>query len=122
MDPEVVSGEPIRYQTPAYSTDEDNWIECVHGYSGDDYLWHISPRRARKQWKVSSDLVITHLAYVMSHFIPSSVEVKIWAPYMDWDIKEITFRAVGLKDSWAFDENKLPDVVQALLKKGNELV
>jgi hypothetical protein len=54
--------------------------------------------------------------------IPKTVDVKIWAPFPEWDVKEITFRAVDLKACWAFDEKTLPTIVSMLLKKGNELV
>jgi hypothetical protein len=57
----------------------------------------------------------------MNPHIPDTVEVKIWRPYGDWEIKEYTFKAIGLKEAWQFESSAIKKINEQLCSTLNAL-
>ena len=97
----IKSGEPDRVK-PAEQVEQIlGFVRVMRGWDGDDYVWHFAPARSQQRpWKVEIGYVVYAVAKVMNIYVPSTVEVKIWLPYEEWDIKEVTFKALGLRSVW----------------------
>jgi hypothetical protein len=113
--------EPVR-ESSITKEQISGLIRIVHGWHDDDYVWHISPAHQRRTWTVSLERVIYTIAQVMNKVIPPTVEVNIFPPHSEWDIKEITFKAIGLRNQWNVREEDLSTMVVALFEVLNTLV
>ena len=109
----IQSGKPDTILSAEQIVQVSGFIRVMRGWDGEDYYWHFAPATPKKPWKVSIDRVVYALAKVMSGWIPPSTPVKIWLPYADWEIKEVTFKAMGLKTLWNVTQR---DVTQMSLK------
>jgi hypothetical protein len=58
----------------------------------------------------------------MNETIPSRVEVKIWKPYADWDIKDITFKAINVRSEWSLSDEDMNTITIRLFEILNTLV
>jgi hypothetical protein len=96
----IRGGQPDRIQVPEQVEQVLGFVRVARGWDGSDYVWHFAPARNQRPWKVEVGRVVYAVARVMNIYIPSSVEVKIWLPYQEWDIKEVTFKAMGLRSIW----------------------
>ncbi|NDC22605.1 MAG: hypothetical protein EBZ49_00520 [Proteobacteria bacterium] len=103
----VTGGQPDQISAPSLVDQVSGWIRIQHGWHGEDYVWHISAHHTKKPFKVSIDRVVYAIAKVMNDVIPQTVEVKIWLPMQDWEIQEITFKAVDLASSWNVSEESI---------------
>lgn len=92
-------------------------IRIQHGPHGDDYVWHMAPFvQSRKivNYKVSIERVIFAIANIMKDHLPAEVQAKIWLPYADWDIQEITFKALELNAHPLFQKFHIEKINQQL--------
>lgn len=94
------SGVPDQVLAPEQLEQTLGFVRVTRGWDGDDYVWHFAPARNQRPWKVEIGKVVYAVAKVMNIYIPAAVEVKIWLPYQEWDIKEVTFKAISLRAIW----------------------
>lgn len=117
-----VNGAPDQISYPELVDQHSNFIRIQHGWHHEDYVWHIAPRSERRLWKVSLEKVIYACAQIMSPAIPPEVQVGIFLPNREWDIPEITFKAVGLKSQWNVQKKTVESLVDKLFETLNALV
>lgn len=119
----IVSGKPDRISVQKSLTEEiSGFIRIFRGWHNEDYVWHIEPAAIRRTWKVPFERVLFAIAQTMNKVVPTSVEVKIWLPRNDWELKTITFKAIRLKDEWSIGENDLDALSSKLFEVLNPLV
>lgn len=75
-------------------------VKINHGAHGDDYVWHISPAHPKASFKQPPDNIIRLIVTIMNKMIPEHIQVQIFPPEKDWEIKEYTFKAERLVDCW----------------------
>jgi hypothetical protein len=115
------NGKPQQIKAPEFVLQRSGPITIEHGWDDKDYVWHISTHH-KKPFKVSEFKLLYGIAKVMNPFIPTECEVKIWRPYAEWDIQEYTFKAMGLKGFWQFDEAHIERINVQLFETLNALV
>lgn len=113
--PDVVKAP--RKLTPCLS----GFVRIFHGWHNSDYVWHIEHAAIRRPWKVSVNRVIYIIAKIMHDNLPD-VEAKIWPPQNDWELKTVTFKAIGLADEWSFDVAAIDTINRRLLESLNQVV
>lgn len=116
------SGTPDQIEAPELIDQTSGFIRIQHGYHGEDYVWHISAFHRQKQFKVSIERVCYAIAKVMNTVIPQTTEVKMWLPMKDWEIDEITFKAMGLKSAWNITAQNLNKLTAEVFVVLNTLV
>lgn len=100
-------------------------IRIQHGTHDEDYVWHIAPFVPSNKivnYKVSIERVIFAIAKIMKEYLPEHIEAKIWLPYADWDIQEITFKAIGLNADWTFQKSLVDKINLKIFQTLNTLV
>jgi len=119
----IISGEPDKLSAPKNLKMElSGFVRIYSGWHNDDYAWHIEPAAIRRPWKVSEDRVVYAIAKTMNGTIPKRIEVKIWYPPRDWEIRTFTFKAMGLKNEWSIQQQELDAVTLQLFEVLNPLV
>jgi hypothetical protein len=126
IDPEttsrLVSDRPNAVKAPEFSDQQVGLIRINHGWHDEDYCWHISPAAVKRPWKVSTDRVIYAVAKLLNEVIPNHITVRIWKPYLEWEIPEVTFKAFGLRSVWSITDKSLQDLNDRLFIFLNNLV
>lgn len=117
-----VGGDPDPISAPELTDQDSNFIRIQHGWHHNDYVWHIAPRSERRPWKVSLERVVYACAQVMHPVIPQNVEVRIFLPMKDWQIPEVTFKAIDLKLQWNVERRKLEKMLDQLFEVLNALI
>lgn len=100
-------------------------IRIQHGTHGEDYVWHIAPFHPKKHvvnYKVSIQRAVYAIAKIMSEDLPSHIQAKIWLPYADWEIQEITFKALGLNNEWSVSPKTIDSINMKIFSTLNTLV
>jgi len=118
----VVSGEPDRVFFPKMLSEQiSGFVRIFHGWHDDDYVWHIEHASIKRPWKVSIERVVYMVAKTMHDNLPD-VEARIWLPQGDWELKSISFKALGVSGEWSFHEEdvarinaKLFEILQPLV-------
>jgi len=98
-----------------------NAIQIEHGWHEDNYVWHFSPWHSKRPYKESIDRVVYGIAQTMNKTIPQTVEVNIFLPYTDWEIPEITFKAIGLKNCWNITDSTIATLNEDLFRILNQM-
>lgn len=96
FDPDAETGGMI----PEFTEVVYDKIRINHGVHADDYVWHISPHTPKSSFTQPPDNIVRLCATIFSQLIPSNIQVDIFPPPGDWEIKEWTFKAHGLNDCW----------------------
>ena len=118
----LVSGEPDLVKAPKKLMESiSGFVRIFHGWHNKDYVWHIEHAAIRRPWKVSVDRVIYIVAKIMHDALPD-VEASIWRPHLDWELKTITFKALGLADAWSFNEEDVSVINQRIFESLNQVV
>jgi len=117
-----IGGKPDQIKAPELSDQKSQLIRIQHGWHHEDYVWHICPWHHKKPWKVTLERVIYATAQVMNQTIPHNVEVKIWLPMRDWEIPEVTFKAIGLSHQWNVNDKAIGEMNLKLFEVLNTLV
>ena len=117
----MAEDRPDMVSAPEFTDQISGSIRIQSGKHGDDHVWHISCD-PRKQWKVSLERVCYAVANVMNGVIPSTVRVNIFLPYADWDVQEITFKAIDLGNCWNVSDKVISDMNIKLMTILNTLV
>jgi len=118
----IVSGKPDRVKMPARLTDEvSGFVRVIHGPHGEDYVWHVEHAALRRPWKTTNERIIFIIATIMHDCLPD-IEAKIWPPAGDWELRTITFKALGLVDEWTFHESLVQKINLRLFAALNPLV
>lgn len=112
----------IGVESPEFKTQEMNAIRISHGWHGSDYVWHISTKHPKIQFKVGQRDLLAVVAKTMNEVVPSNVEVKIWLPFADWDIQEYTFKAIDLKNCWQVSDKAIEGLNIKLFNALNTVV
>ena len=109
--------------SPRFVEQISGYVRIQHGYAEEDYVWHIAAFHQKKviNFKVSIDRVIYAIATIMRAHLPTDTKAKIWRPNSDWDIQEITFRALETKDLWQFNERLIEEINKELFESLNTL-
>jgi hypothetical protein len=107
-----MSGKVETVAVPEFAKQESGMLAFEHGWMQEDYVWHMQPTRGR-DWRVSDDRVIFAIARVLDTAIPRDMQVNIYPPYDDWDIKAYTAKVLGLRAAW----NMPPGVITRLTEK-----
>jgi hypothetical protein len=118
----VVSGAVDQVSAPELVDQQSGYIRISHGHHGEDYVWHISAFHPKKPWRVSIDRVVYAIAKVMNGVIPQTIEVRIFLPMADWDLQEITFKAMGLSVAWNVNGTSIAKMNLKLFEVLNTLV
>lgn len=119
----IAKGEPEQISAPESLIDQvTKFISIQHGWHDKAYVWHFAPSHPKKPFKYPLDRVVYGIAKAMNDVIPSNVEVKIWLPYADWDIQEITFKAMDLKDEWSVTDAIISKLTEGLFEILNQMV
>lgn len=118
---EVINGNVAQIGLADLLTQKSGWVQIGHGWHGDDYVWHICPSHPKKPWQVSTERVCYAVAQTMNKVVPQETEVKIWLPYAEWEIKEITFKAIDLKKCWNVDDKSIRQMTIKLFEVLNAL-
>lgn len=112
---------PDQIKTPEFKDQMSGFVRINHGWHNEDYVFHIS-HHPKRPWRASTDAMIRLIAQTMNTVIPNNVQVKIWKPYGDWDIAEITFKAFSLREHWAITDKVMDDLVLELFELLNKTV
>jgi len=118
----LVSGKPDLVKAPKKLRESmSGFVRIFHGWHNKDYVWHIEHAAIRRPWKVSVDRVIYIVAKIMHEALPD-VEATIWPPHHDWELRTITFKALGLADAWSFDEADVQTINHRIFESLNQVV
>jgi hypothetical protein len=118
----IVSGKPDVINTPKkFEQHVSGFIRIICGWHRDDYVWHIEPAAIRRSWKYSLERIIFIIAKIMNENLPD-VEAKIWPPQTDWELKTVTFKAIGLANEWSFHPSDVDKINKKLFETLNTLV
>lgn len=118
----IVEGKPDKVKAPKRLNEHlSGFVRIFCGWHGEDYVWHIEPAAIRRPWRASQDRIIYIIANTMHANLPD-VEAKIWVPQPDWEIKTITFKAMGLENEWSFSEEIIDKINEQLFKVLNTFV
>ena len=98
------------------------FIRIISGWLGADFVWHIGPAHPKKPWKVSLDRVIFAMVHTLNKYLPKEQRVDIFPPYQDWEIPEVTLKAIGIKNEWWVDEKELEKLNLEFMKVLNPLL
>lgn len=116
------SGKTAHVTAIALLTQRSGNVVIEHGAADHgDYVWHFQPFE-RHQWSTSIDRVITAIARTMNTVIPQRIRVDIFEPYLDWDVKSITFRAYGLRECWNVQDKDVTRLTLQLFTVLNALI
>ena len=118
----IVHGRPEKISYPELVIQRSGLIGIQHGWDGQNYVWHISPIHPKRPWKVSMDRVVYSIAKTMNTVIPNTTTVNFWLPHQEWEIAEITFKALDLKNVWSISNGDLEEVNKQLFEILNTLV
>jgi len=118
---QAASGKTDSIKAAVFTRQISGGVAIDHGFDGSDYVWHIEPG-PRRQWKVTMDRVIYAIAKTMHGVIPDNVKVNIFKPYLDWEVKVVTFKAHGLGDCWNVTPKDITDLTLRLFEVLNPLV
>jgi len=119
-DPLGLGGQE-RIKAPEFVKQESGFLTIEHGWHHEDYVWHVSVKKPRT-WKVSPDRVIYAFAKTMDEFIPKQIRVDIFPPFGDWDIKDYTAKAIGLRAAWNVPAESIEKMTINLFTVLNTLV
>lgn len=108
-------------KAPEFVKQESGFLTIEHGWHHEDYVWHVSVKKP-KTWKVSTERVIYAFAKTMDAFIPKQIRVDIFPPFTDWDIKDYTAKAVGLRAAWNVPPENIEKMTINLFTVLNTLV
>lgn len=115
-------GQPDIVKAPKPLTQEvSKFIRIIHGWHRSDYVWHIEHAAIRRPWRVREDEVLYRIARIMDQCLPD-IEIKIWLPRDDWELRTFTFKAMGLQNHWSFEESAIPDINNRLFEHLNTIV
>ena len=118
----IVADSPDKVKAPARLAEHlSGFIRIFCGQHRSDYVWHIEHAAIRRPWKVSNERVIYTIAKIMHESLPD-IEAKIWPPQVDWELRTITFKAMGLADTWSFHPSDVEKINQKLFTALNPLV
>ena len=118
----LVSGEPDKVKSPRKLQESlSGFVRIFHGWHNKDYVWHIEHAAIRRPWKVSVDRVIYIVAKIMHEALPD-VEATIWPPRQDWELRTVTFKALGLADAWSFNEADVSSINNRIFESLNQVV
>ena len=118
----VVLARPDPYAMPELTEQRAGFIGITHGWHDQDYVWHISPFHPKRPFKVPLDRAVYGIAKTMNDIVPAKCEVKIWYPYAEWEIQELTFKAIGLREFWTITEAAITELNLKLFTLLNALV
>lgn len=82
-------------------------VKIQHGPILSDYVWHISTTSHKIDFRASDERLLFAIARVMNNYVPQTIPVNIFLPQADWDIKEYTFKAIGLVGLWSFQQKEI---------------
>lgn len=120
---QLVSGKPDKVQAPKDLTHQvSGFIRIFSGWHNDDYVWHMEPAAIKRPWKVSMNRVIYAAAKTFNEVIPKHVEVLIFEPPYDWEMKTLTFKALDLAHVWSISDSDLEKLTNELFGVLNPLV
>lgn len=118
----IVSGKPDRISVPKkMGTHVSGFVRIICGPHRDDYVWHVEPAAIRRPWKTTNERIIFIIAKIMHGSLPD-IEAKIWPPQQDWELRTITFKALGLVNEWSFNEALVEKINHRLFEALNPLV
>jgi len=118
---EVMRGKVERVSVPVFTKQESNTLSFEHGWSGEDYVWHMQPRSGRG-WKVTDERVIFAVMKTVDTVIPRTMHVNIYPPNLDWDIKAYTVKVLDLRVAWNVPEADLKRLTEKLFDVLSTLV
>lgn len=122
MSRKLLSGKPDLVSAPnRLQQSVSGFVRIIHGWHDSDYVWHIEPAAIRRPWTVNIDRVIYIIAKIMHGTLPD-IEATIWPPQMDWELKTITFKSLGLKDEWSFSGDMIEKINGSLFEALNKVV
>lgn len=118
-----INEKPLSTENPFKAdTIIQKYIKIVHGWNGDNYVWHISPSHERRPWKYSDGRILYAIGYVFNEVMPKSQIFDVYPPDPDWKLKEITYKGVDMKLNWSVTENDINKLNIRLLEVLSALV
>lgn len=117
----AASDMPDKISYPQLVEQKSGNIKIDHGPVDQDYVWHIG-HHPQRHYKVSVQRVVYAIAKIMNESLPAHVQAKIWKPYSDWEIKEITFKAISLNSEWYVDAKYIERINIKLFEVLNTLL
>lgn len=79
-------------------------VAVEYGTYQDNYAVHVTPVHPRKNLDESKvEDAIRQLILVMHEYVPQTLQVKIYPPRADWQMKVISFVIEGGATAWNFD-------------------
>lgn len=114
--------EPDKISAPTLKVLRSGFIEMSCGWHKDDYVWHIKPWHAKKQYRVTIQRVLYAIAKCMRETVPDNTDVDVFMPNYKWDIPEITFKAKDLLNVWSVKDADLDKLNDKLFEVLNALV
>lgn len=119
----IVEGKPDAVTRPKNLAEHiSGFIRIFCGWHDDDYVWHIEHAAIRRPWRVPEPKVIYLIATTMHEVLPYHIQAKIWLPQQDWELRTITFKAMGVGKEWSFSERDVEKINSRLFEILNPLV
>jgi hypothetical protein len=109
-------------KTAKLVTEQQKLIGITHGTHESSYVWHIRPIHRKRPWAVPVKNVVYAIGKVFHEYIPHEVLIDIFLPNSEWEIEEITVKALEVMDHWSITEDTLPKVTGQLFEVLNTLV
>lgn len=111
--------------TPETFTKVDNKVvQLEYGVVGDDYVLHVTPIHPKKNL-AREDLYkqgLYHCIVALNTVVPYDLQVDIYKPQDDWQIKATSFLIRGGATAWNLDRDKIAsDVIPLILKTVTEV-
>jgi hypothetical protein len=80
-------------------------VEIEFGVMGNDFLVHITPLHGQKNLTKPHvfQAAMTDVVKIMNEYVPTDLQVDIFLPRQDYEIKATSFKIRGGNDAWNFD-------------------
>ena len=119
----IRSGKPDKYKPVSdFKEQKSGFVKIDHSWYYDDYVWHIAPASHKKPWKVTLDRVVYAIAVTLNKHIPTTTHVDIFPPAYDWEIQEITVKAIDIRKCWNITDTELNRLTEELFEVLNTLL
>jgi len=88
-------------------------VQLEYGIVGDDYVIHVTPIHAKKNLLKEPlyKQALYHCITELNKLIPYDVQVDIYKPQDDWQIKATSFLIRGGATAWNLDRDKIAETV-----------
>jgi len=95
----------------AMSKKESKVLLMEYGTYQDNYAVHVTPIHAKKNLETPQQIkqALYHLASILNEYVPHEVQVNLFLPRDDWQMKVVSAVVLNGANVWNFDKKRLEE-------------